>query len=223
MKPPPLIVVEPSNDGEVAQPPKYELLSGLLDGDSSGPFPPSTTTKILTTKWHQFGDEEIRFTVSTFTTTPLPNESPEHPCYAILRVLSSAVHTLTRIRQELEESRRALLEKETARKERAKQLLQELSPSEKEIGNRVFQSLFPDDDETLHQVHRMQRQQSVQVGFASLIRSKHELISTSPSQSHLRKQSKTKYQSLVAFLKATLPPWLLRSSYLHSRSCPLLL
>ncbi|TBU27790.1 TBC-domain-containing protein [Dichomitus squalens] len=161
VKPPPLIVVESSSE-DISQPPKYELLGGpSAEGDGSGPFSPSTTAKILSTKWHAFADEEIRSTVTVYATTPSPNELSEHPCYAIMRVLSSAVHNLTRARHELEESRRVLLEKEAARKERAKQLLQELSSSEKEIGNRVFQSLFPDDDETSHHVHRMQRQQSV--------------------------------------------------------------
>ena len=88
------------------------------------------------------------------------------PCYSIIRTLSSAVHNLSRARQELEESRRALREKEDARKERARLLLQELQPSDKEIANRIFQSLFPDDDESTHQVHRIERQQSLMVRYS---------------------------------------------------------
>ncbi|PIL32385.1 hypothetical protein GSI_05631 [Ganoderma sinense ZZ0214-1] len=160
VKPPPLIVVEPSSDDGPPQVPKYELF-GPAASEGASIFPPSTTTKILSTKWYGLPDDAINSTVSTLAAAPSPADNPEHPYCAIMRVLSSAVHNLARARQELEESRRTLLEKEAARKERARQLLQELPPAEKEIGNRLFQSLFPDDDETLHQVHRMQRQTSL--------------------------------------------------------------
>lgn len=165
MKARPLIVVE-SSDGGAPDMPKFELFKPAVSEDGAGQTPPSTAAKILSTKWYSFTDDAIRSAVSTLTTPSSLNDNPEHPCYAIMRVLSSAVHNLTRARQELEESRRNLLEKEAARKERAKQLLHELPPAEKEIGNRVFQSLFPDDDETLHLVHRMQRQQSLMVSIS---------------------------------------------------------
>ncbi|KAI1792153.1 TBC-domain-containing protein [Ganoderma leucocontextum] len=181
VKPTPLIVVESSSDDGAPQLSKYELFGDFLSEDGAVQFPPSTTVKILSTRWHSFTDDAIRSAVSTLAIPSSPNDNPEHPCYAILRVLSSAVHSLTRARQELEDSKRALLEREAARKERAKQLLQELPLSEKDIGNRVFQSLFPDDDETSHQVHRMQRQQSLMSLAESLTEAIEDEVSISCS------------------------------------------
>ena len=162
-KPPPLIVVESSSEDVVAHgAPQFEILNDALPERSTGPFTPTTSAKLLTTKWYEYSDDAMRAAVSQLTASS-QDAPPDHPCYAIMRVLSSAVHHLTRVRQELEESRRALLEKEAARKERAKQLLQELQPSDKDVAHRVFQSLFPDDDESTHHVHRVQRQQSLMV------------------------------------------------------------
>ncbi|KAH9918904.1 TBC-domain-containing protein [Epithele typhae] len=154
---PPLIVVEPSND-DLASPvgPKYEILT---DADSFR-FPPPVTSKIISTRWHQFTDAAVRSAVSDITKA-FTDTTANDPCFAILRVLSTAVHNLTRARHELEESRRELQEKEAARRERAMRLLEELQPSDKDIANRVFQSLFPDDDESNHHVHRIQKQQSL--------------------------------------------------------------
>ena len=157
---PPLIVVEPSfDDISELSVPKYEILSDT----NIQPVSPTTAAKILSTKWHQHSDDTMRAAVTEIGKHTTDDASADDPCYAIMRVLSSAVHNLTRARQELEESRRALQEKEAARKDRALQLLQELQPSDKEIGSRVFQSLFPNDDETTHDVHRMERQQSLMV------------------------------------------------------------
>ncbi|KAI0363868.1 TBC-domain-containing protein [Pilatotrama ljubarskyi] len=157
VKPPPMIVVESSSDDVAANATiTYDLLDDSLPDKASGPFPPSTASRILAASWHEYSDDAIRNAVSKYTA-----EAPsDHPCYAIMRVLSAAVHNLTRVRQELEENRRALLEKEAARRERVNQLLRELQPSEKDIANRVLQSLFPNDDESTHQVRRIQRQQS---------------------------------------------------------------
>ncbi|KAI0353672.1 TBC-domain-containing protein [Trametes cingulata] len=161
VKPPPLIVVESSSDDVAANATlKYELLNDPLPEQVHGPFSPSTTSKILAASWHEYSDDAIRNAVSKYAGEVSTDDVPDHPCYAIMRVLSAAVHNLTRARQELEENRRALLQKEAARKERVNQLLRELQPSEKDIANRVLQSLFPNDDESTHQVHRIQRQQS---------------------------------------------------------------
>ncbi len=140
---------------------KYEIL------DDSSPERPNRSfstpsDKILNTRWHEYSNDEMHVAVSQLTASTQGTPADD-PCYSIMRVLSSAFHNLTRARQELEESRRVLLEKEAAQKERAKQLLSELQPSDKEIGKRVFQSLFPDDNGSTHQVHRMARQQSLMV------------------------------------------------------------
>ncbi|KAI0636302.1 TBC-domain-containing protein [Trametes polyzona] len=161
IKPPPLIVVESSSEDTVADTTvKYEILADALPEHISGPFSPSTTSQILTAPWHEYSDDAIRAAASKYVGNGTTEGASKDPCYAIIRVLSHTVHKLTHARQQLEESRRVLLEKEAARKERANQLLRELQSPEKDIANRVLQSLFPDDNESIHQVHRVQRQQS---------------------------------------------------------------
>lgn len=172
-KPPPLIVVESSSEDTVADLTiKYDISTDVLPEHTSGPFSPGTTSRILTAPWHEYSDDAIRAAASTFADGSHHEASSTEPYFAIMRVLSYAVHNLTRARRQLEESRRILLEKEAARKERVNQLLRELQPSEKEVANRVLQSLFPNDDEGTHQVHRIQKQQS-------------SLVSTPPAESIL--------------------------------------
>ena len=221
MKPPPLIVVEPSSDDGPPQLPKYELFGHADSEDGAGQLLPSTTAKILSTKWYGFTDDAVRSAVSALAIAPSPTDNPEHPYYAIMRVLSSAVHSLTRARHELEESRRTLIEKEAARKERARQLLQELPPTEKEIGDRLFQSLFPDDDESLHQVHRMQRQTSLMVRALHSIpvNERFLLKDSSLSQNPSQRPSKMRCPSRAVFPKRISPPWSRLSPYLRSRNC----
>ena len=165
VKPPPLIVVESSSEDVAANAvAKYEVSTDVLPNGGAGNLSPATSTKILGTRWHDYSDDAMRAAVSELASSS--HDIPiDHPCYPIIRALSSTVYNLTRARQELEESRRELMEKEAARKARGKQLLQELQPSEKDVANRVLQSLFPNDDETTHQVHRVQRQQSVLVSM----------------------------------------------------------
>ncbi|KAI0833838.1 TBC-domain-containing protein [Trametes gibbosa] len=161
VKPPPLIVVESSSeDTAVSAATKYENIADGHSGYLQGPFSPSTTSKILTEPWHDYSDDAIRAAAFKYTDDQSFEASSSDACYAILRVLSQAVRSLARTRQQLEESRRLLVEKEAARKERVDQLLRELHSSEKDIATRLLQSLFPNDDEGTHQVHRMQRQQS---------------------------------------------------------------
>ncbi|RDX46273.1 TBC-domain-containing protein [Lentinus brumalis] len=157
VKPPPLIVVESSSEDVVAD---YHVVHDVMPDGSVGVSAPGSTGKILRTRWHDHSDDAMRAAMSALASSS-PEIPADHPCYSIIRVLSSAVHNLTRARQELEESRRELMQKEAARRARARDLLQELKPSDKDVANRVMQSLFPNDDETTHQVHRVQRQESL--------------------------------------------------------------
>ncbi|KAI0763332.1 TBC-domain-containing protein [Trametes elegans] len=172
VKPPPLIVVESSSDGTVVDRSNYEILRDSQPQTLNGPFSATTTAAILTAPWHEYTNEAVRSNVAQYTTEISQGLPVDHPCYSIIRVLSSAVHNLTRVREELEESRRVLMEKEKAREARVDQLMRELQPSEKDIANRVLQSLFPNDDESTRQVHRVQRQPSSQ----SLVESLSEAI-----------------------------------------------
>ena len=134
----PVILVESATD---------DLAANLVS-----PLTPSVANKVLTTRWHEYSNESIDSALSALGT--LDSSFSDHPLHDALRTLSSAVHRLSAARAQLEESRRALLEKEASRRARADQLMRELQPSDRELARRVIQSLFPDDDEDSHEVRR---------------------------------------------------------------------
>jgi small G protein signaling modulator 3 len=158
---PPLIVVGVSDDSLTIPPTPLHTRKSIYPHTESSQFPQDTTEQILAAKWYQYSDQVIEAAISKLETVDSLSDPIRYRCYAALRVLSSALHNLTRVCKELEEDRRILREKELARRRRAADLLQELRPSEQEIAKRVLQSLFPDDDEGTHQI---QRRQSVMVG-----------------------------------------------------------
>ena len=117
---------------------------------------PGAASQILATQWHDYSDEAIQSAISAISVSESPASVSGHPYHTALRVLSSAVHNLTKVRREMEENLRVLQEKEYARRQRAHELMKELQHSERDIARRVVQSLFTDDDEGLHNVERSQ-------------------------------------------------------------------
>ncbi|KAF5342268.1 hypothetical protein D9611_001302 [Ephemerocybe angulata] len=114
-----------------------------------------TNTNVLSMKWHDLSDEGMVSAVSNITQSE--NRGSDIQTYqSALRTMSSAYHNLCRAHLELEEKRRVLAERETARKSRAEELLKEIQPSDRDIAKRVLQSLFTDDDEEGHHVQRKQ-------------------------------------------------------------------
>ena len=134
----PVILVESATDESIAN-------SILL-------LPPSASSKVVNTKWHEYSNETIDSALSALNT--LDSNFSDHPLHDALRTLSTAVHRLSAARAELEENRKALLQKEADRRARAEELMKELQPSERDLARRVIQSLFPDDDEGGHAVRR---------------------------------------------------------------------
>jgi hypothetical protein len=119
-------------------------------------LPTSATSRILSNPWHDYSDEAIQSAISAISVAESPASISSHPYHTSLRVLSSAVHNLTKIRREMEESLRVIQEKERARRQRAEELMKELQASDRDIARRVMQSLFTDDDEGMHKVERSQ-------------------------------------------------------------------
>ncbi|PFH48478.1 hypothetical protein AMATHDRAFT_81780 [Amanita thiersii Skay4041] len=111
----------------------------------------SISSRVLSTMWHECSDNTIHSTISTLGGT---SEVLDHPYHTALRILSSAYHKLASAREELEEDRRLLWEKEIALRRRTEALLGELKPGEADIGRRIVQSIFTDDDEAQHDVQR---------------------------------------------------------------------
>ena len=144
-------------DRSLRQPNPEYIVTGETDVEGVAP---SVTSQILTTKWHTYSDEAIQTPISKFSASESPADAPNYPYHTTLRILSSAVHNLSRVRLELEDTRKVLYEKELARRKRADELLKELEPSEQDVAKRFIQSLFTDDDENEHNV---QRKQSVMV------------------------------------------------------------
>lgn len=121
---------------------------------SEGTGDPSTTTQVLSHRWHEYSDDSMQAKLSSIESI---SETSRHPHHTAIRVLSSALHNLSQVCTDLEENHRVLQQKEDARRKRAGELMKELQPSERDTARRVIQSIFTDDDE---RVHRVQRQQS---------------------------------------------------------------
>jgi hypothetical protein len=133
----------------------------LTDADATD-FGSPISVQVLATKWHEYSDEAIQSAISQLSVAESPSDVSTHPYHPALRVLSSALHNLSRVRMELEESRRVLQEREMARRNRVEALMEELQPSEQDVARRVIQSIFTDDNE-VH--HRIRRQQSLMVSI----------------------------------------------------------
>lgn len=121
--------------------------------------------QVLAHKWHEYSDEAIQSAIAHLTAVESPSDTNPLPYHTALRTLSSALYNLSRVRLELEESRKLLEEKQKAGRQRAETLLQELLPSEQEVARRVIQSIFTDDDERRR---RVERQESLSVRTMSL-------------------------------------------------------
>lgn len=150
---PPTFVIGSSKDRLSARSMARTAELVAIDG-----LPTGVASHILSNPWHDYSDEAIQSAISSIGVTESPASVSNHPYHTSLRVLSSAVHNLTKIRREMEESVRIIQEKERARRQRAEVLMRELQASERDIARRVMQSLFTDDDEGMHNVERSQSQ-----------------------------------------------------------------
>lgn len=124
----------------------------------------AAAAQVLAHKWHEYSDEAIQSAIAQLSSAASPSDPDPHPYHTALRVLSSALHNLSRARLELELDRRLLEEKQRAGRVRAETLLQELLPSEQEVAQWVIQSVFTDDDERRH---RVERKESLSVRVSS--------------------------------------------------------
>ncbi|GLB44764.1 putative TBC-domain-containing protein [Lyophyllum shimeji] len=166
-------------------------------------FGPTVAAQVLATKWHEYSDDAIQSAISSIGPSESPAESPGHPYHTALRVLSSALHNLARIRVELEENRKALQEKEIARRERADALMKELQPSEQEVARRVIQSIFADADESRHKVRRQQSFVSLTESLSEALADDSALAQNVPEPSLLSSMPEESESSIES---SSLPP-----------------
>ncbi|KAJ3911896.1 GTPase activating rab protein [Lentinula edodes] len=123
---------------------------------------PVITSRVLTTKWHEYSDEAIQSAISSISISESPAEVSSHPYHSALRVLSAALHNLSKARLELEQSRKTLIEKENARRAKSEELAREMkSEKEREIARRVVKEIFGNNDvEEGEQRSRVRKQHS---------------------------------------------------------------
>ncbi|KAF8963126.1 rab-GTPase-TBC domain-containing protein [Flammula alnicola] len=176
---PPLFVVGSTHDLALAQGTPEVLITAESEVDG---IDSAVSSQILATKWHTYSDEAIQTTISKISASDSPADASNHPYHTALRVLSSAVHNLSRARLELEVTRRVLREKEMASKARAEELLKELTTSEQDVARRIIQSLFADDDEDEHRVHRKQSVLSLAESLAEAVADEVTLSRSVPSE-----------------------------------------
>lgn len=140
---PPLFIVGSSHDPSFSPSPPEVLVAEDVQLEG---VPPAVSSQVLATKWHMYSDEAIQATIANLNPSESPADVVVHPYHTALRVLSSAVHNLSRVRVELEETRKLLREKELERKRRAEELLKEMPPSDQDVVRRVIQVLFSEAD-----------------------------------------------------------------------------
>jgi hypothetical protein len=146
------------------------VITEVFDSDQHNPL---LTSHVLATRWHDCSDDAIESAISKLAAMEAPGDVVQHPYFTALRILSSAHDSLLLARQELEEHRRLVQEKEDARRRRADELLHELQAADKDVASRVIQSIFTDDNEGVHRVQRKQSSQVPSIFFWPLL---HQLI-----------------------------------------------
>ncbi|KAI0777008.1 rab-GTPase-TBC domain-containing protein [Irpex lacteus] len=182
---PPLIVVESSSGTLDAS----SWFDDALRHEVSNELGAPNASDILDTHWHEYSDEDIQSTVSRLASTSSPSDPTNDPYHTTLRVLSSAVHKLSRARVELEEGRRRLMEKEAARRVKATELMKELQPSERDVARRVVQALFPEDDEEEQPIHKKQSLLSLTESLSEAIENDGPMSQSLPEPSILSSSS----------------------------------
>lgn len=155
----PLFVVGSSRDSALSTRRHSSLAKPdvIVTSDTDGEiYDARVRDQVLSTNWHKYSDDAIHSAISSIGGVDSCPETMNQPYHIALRILSSALHNLSRARIELEENRRTLQEKEIARRERVNALLEELPNSEQDVARRVIQSIFAEADESQHEVRRRQ-------------------------------------------------------------------
>lgn len=152
--PPPLLIVDPSS----ARP----TLSAVDEPQDAH------TSQILGTPWHTYSDSAIQRSIASLASSSLntPASAPTQPYHDALRVLSAAVHNLSRARADLENERRRLVEKDEERRRKAEELSNNVTARDREAVRRVINALWPDEEEE-EEGRQIARKPSHQVGCIS--------------------------------------------------------
>jgi hypothetical protein len=155
----PVFIVGPPTE-HMSRSPRPNYSESVFDQDGEELSP-----QILGTKWHEYSDEAIQTAISNISVSESPSNASSNPYHTALRVLSSALQNLSKVRAELEESRRLLLEKQSTRRAGAEKLVANWQPTEQDIARRVIQSIFAEED-VVEPERQVQKRRSYMVSMS---------------------------------------------------------
>ncbi|KIK91821.1 hypothetical protein PAXRUDRAFT_830499 [Paxillus rubicundulus Ve08.2h10] len=165
----------------------------LLSEGGSPELSSPVAAQVLAHPWHDYSDDAIQSAISRLSNAESPSDADGHPYHTALRVLSFALHHLSYVRLELEESRKLLEEKQAAGKQRAATLFEELQPSERDVARRVIQSIFTDDEERRHQVERQESLSSLKTSLTEALEDQVPLGQSPPADDNATPSASTSF------------------------------
>lgn len=103
--------------------------------------------KVLPIKWHELSDESFYNEVEKLGHELTPATDVATTSRSIVRLISRTLAEVTKERDEAEDVRRLLQERELRRKRQMQELLKAMSSRDREVGQRLFDSMFNDESE----------------------------------------------------------------------------
>lgn len=113
--------------------------------EETGAFGPVTTAQVLSTKWHNLSDGEIRDYISHFNSSESPDSSTLS-YHSVIRALSTALEQANMEREQLIGMKLLFEEQDRARQDRVTELVKGLPYNDRELGTRITEAVFSDDD-----------------------------------------------------------------------------
>ncbi|KIJ14378.1 hypothetical protein PAXINDRAFT_169775 [Paxillus involutus ATCC 200175] len=196
----PRFVIGPPYDPNYLVPPSLiaprAATNILLSEGGSPELSSPVAAQVLAHPWHDYSDDAIQSAISRLSNVESPSDADAHPYHTALRVLSSALHHLSHVRLELEESRKFLEEKQVVGKQRAATLFEELQSSERDVARRVIQSIFTDDEESRHQVERQESLSSLKTSLTEALEDQVPLGQSAPVDENATPSASTIFPTL---------------------------
>lgn len=131
-----------SSSGHLSVPSK----SPTPDRKLARTFGPVTTSQVLSTKWHELSDEQIKGAVSRY----YPSDSASAPSdayHAILRAMSAALDEVMQTNAYLEKTCESRELDERNRRGKVESMIEHLQPSEQAAARKVVDALVSDSNE----------------------------------------------------------------------------
>ena len=109
-------------------------------------FGPVTPSQVLSTKWHELSDDQIKSAVARYHPTGTSSPTPSTDAYhAILRAMSTALDELMLANAQLERTCAEFDADERTRRNKAEGMIEHLEPVEQAAARKVVQALIPEN------------------------------------------------------------------------------